>query len=81
MIKSFTFRILETYVDGYDSYNQTSVVVYMGLGLNQPTVSTCHKLISNNLNTITIIATDDNSASTGVYGGINTTTTTTTTQI
>ena len=67
----YTFRILETYADGFDSYNQTSAVVYMGLGLNQLSIPTYHKLIANNLNTITIVATDDNSSATTVYGGIN----------
>jgi hypothetical protein len=69
----YTFRILETFADGYDAYNQTSAIVYMGLGLNAPSIPTYHKLISNNLNTITIIATDDNSSATAVYGGIGTT--------
>ena len=68
----YTFRILETFADGYDAYNQTSAIVYMGLGLNAPAIPTYHKLISNNLNTITIVATDDNSSATAVYGGINT---------
>ena len=67
----FTFRILETFADGYDAYNQTSAIVYMGLGLNAPNITTYHKLISNNLNSITIIATDDNSSATAVYGGID----------
>ena len=58
----YTFRILETYADGFDSYNQTSAVVYMGLGLNQLSIPTYHKLIANNLNTITIVATDNNSS-------------------
>ena len=44
----YTFRILETFADGFDSYNQTSAVVYMGLGLNTLSVPTYHKLISNN---------------------------------
>ena len=69
----YTFRILETYADGYDAYNQTSAIVYMGLGLNAPSIPTYHKLISNNLNSITIIATDDNSSATAVYGGIGAT--------
>ena len=69
----YTFRILETYADGYDAYNQTSAIVYMGMGLNAPSIPTYHKLISNNLNSITIIATDDNSSATTVYGGINST--------
>ncbi len=71
-VQCFTFRILETYADGFDSYNQTSAVVYMGLGLNQPSIPTYHKLIANNLNTITIVATDDSSSATTVYGGIPT---------
>jgi hypothetical protein len=66
----YTFRILETFADGYDAYNQTSAIVYLGLGLNVPNTPTYHKLISNNLNSITIVATDDNSSSTTVYGGI-----------
>jgi hypothetical protein len=69
----YTFRILETYADGYDAYNQTSAIVYMGMGLNAPSIPTYHKLISNNLNSITIIATDDNSSATTVYGGIGAT--------
>ena len=68
----YTFRILETFADGYDAYNQTSAIVYMGLGLNTPSIATYHKLISNNLNTITIIATDNFNNSTQVYGGIPT---------
>jgi hypothetical protein len=68
----YCFRILETYADGYDSYNQTSAIVYMGIGLLQPDIQTYHKIISNNLNTITIVATDDFSSSSTVYGGINT---------
>lgn len=68
----YVFRILETYADGFDSYNQTSAIVYMGFGLNPPSIPTYHKLISNNLNTITIVATDDNSSATTVYTGINT---------
>ena len=66
----YTFRILETFADGYDAYNQTSAIVYLGMGLNAPNITTYHKLISNNLNSITIIATDDNSSATAVYGGI-----------
>ena len=41
----YTFRILETFADGYDAYNQTSAIVYMGLGLNAPAIPTYHKLI------------------------------------
>ena len=67
----YTFRILETFADGYDAYNVTSAIVYMGLGLNAPNIPTYHKLISNNLNSITIVATDDNSSTTAVYGGID----------
>jgi hypothetical protein len=67
----YTFRMLETYQDGFDSYNQTSAVIYMGIGLQAPSVPTYHKLISNNLNTITIVATGDNSAANKVYSGID----------
>ena len=68
----YAFRLVESYADGYDSYNQTSAIIYLGLGLNQVNVPTYHKLISDNLNSITIIATDDLSSSSTVYGGINT---------
>jgi hypothetical protein len=67
----YTFRMLETYQDGYDSCNQTSAVIYMGIGLQTPSIPTYHKLISNNLNSITIVATGDNSAADKVYSGIN----------
>ncbi len=67
----YTFRIQETFADGYDAYNQTSAIVYMGIGLASPSVPTYHKLISNNLNTITIVATDDFNDNTKVYGGID----------
>jgi hypothetical protein len=68
----FAFRLIESYADGYDSYNQTSAIIYLGMGLNQVNVPTYHKLISQNLNTITIVATDDLSSSTTVYSGIHT---------
>ncbi len=42
-VTGYTFRILETYADGFDSYNQTSAVVYMGIGLNQLSIPTYHK--------------------------------------
>jgi hypothetical protein len=45
----------------------------MGMGMNTPSIPTYHKLISNNLNTITLVATDDNSAADKVYSGIGTT--------
>ena len=66
----YTIRCLETYADGYDSYNQTSAVLYMGLGLLTPNTPNYHKLISNNLNTITLVITDDNTGPTTVYNGI-----------
>ncbi len=64
-------RCNETYADGFDSFNQTSAVLYLGLGLNTPSVPTYHKLLSQNLNTITLVLTDDLISSTAVYGGIN----------
>ncbi len=44
----------------------------MGMGLKSPETPTYHKLISNNLNSITLVITDDISSSTAIYGGINT---------
>jgi hypothetical protein len=64
-------RCLETYADGYDSYNQTSAVLYLGHGLHSPDTPTYHKLISNNLNTITLVITDDITSSAGIFTGIN----------
>jgi len=69
----YTIRCLETYADGYDSYNQTSAILYMGLGLNAPSVPTYHKLISNYLNTITFMVTDDNSDATTINDGFGAT--------
>jgi hypothetical protein len=62
--------MLDTSQDGYDAYNQTSAVIYVGRGLETPSIATYHKLVSNNLNTITIVATGDNSAADKVYSGI-----------
>jgi hypothetical protein len=67
----YVIRCLETYADGYDSFNQTSAILYMGLGLNAPQIPTYHKLLSQNLNTITLILTDDLSAASKVYSGVN----------
>ncbi len=36
----YSFRILETYADGFDSHNQTSAIVYLGLGSNTPSFPT-----------------------------------------
>ena len=69
----YSIRCLETYADGYDSYNQTSAILYMGQGLNAPSNPTYHKLISNYLNTITFMVTDDNSSSANVNGGFGAT--------
>ena len=44
----YALRCYETYQDGFDSYNQTSAILYLGLGLNTPAIATYHKLISNN---------------------------------
>jgi hypothetical protein len=64
----YVFRLLESYADGYDSFNQTSAILYMGLGLNAPSLITEHKLISQNLNTITIQATDNTTSPIGITG-------------
>ena len=69
----YAIRCLETYADGYDSYNQTSAVLYLGLGLNGPSVPTYHKLISNNLNSITLICTDNLTSSANVDAGFTST--------
>jgi hypothetical protein len=69
----YTIRCLETYADGFDSYNQTSAILYMGLGLNAPNIPTYHKLISNYLNTITFMVTDDNTSATTINSGFGTT--------
>ena len=68
----YAIRCLETYADGFDSYNQTSAILYLGLGLNAPSVPTYHKLISNNLNTITLVVTDDLTSASTVANGFNT---------
>lgn len=69
----YAIRCLETYADGYDSFNQTSAVLYLGLGLNGPSVPTYHKLISNNLNSITLVCTDTLTASSNVDAGFGST--------
>jgi len=69
----YAIRCLETFADGYDSYNQTSAILYMGQGLNSPSNPTYHKLISNYLNTITFMVTDDNSSSANVNAGFGAT--------
>ena len=67
----YAIRCLETYADGFDSYNHTSAIVYLNMGLNAPSITTYHKLISNNLNTITLICTDDLTSSANIYTGFN----------
>ena len=69
----YAIRCLETYQDGFDSYNQTSAILYLGLGLDAPNVPTYHKLISNNLNTITLVVTDDLTLADRVNNGFGTT--------
>ena len=67
----YAIRCLETYADGYDSYNQTSAVLYLGIGLGTPSVPTYHKLISNNLNCITLVCTDTLTSATSVNDGFS----------
>jgi hypothetical protein len=67
----YAIRCQETYADGFDSYNNTSAILYLGMGLNAPQIATYHKLTSQNLNTITLIITDDLSSSSKIYGGID----------
>lgn len=68
----YAIRCLETYADGFDSYNQTSAILYLGMGLNAPNVPTYHKIISNNLNTITLVVTDDLTSASTIAAGFNT---------
>jgi hypothetical protein len=67
----YSFRLLEAYQDGHDSYNNSSAMIYAGIGLQTPQIPTYHKLTTDNLNTITIIATGDNTASDKIYSGID----------
>jgi hypothetical protein len=69
---TYCIRTNDTYQDGNDGFNTTSAVLYMGNGLKGPENPTYHKLISNNLNSITLVLTNDITASTGIYGGIST---------
>ena len=50
---TYCIRCNNTYQDGYDSYNVTSAVLYMGNGMKSPETATAHKLISDNLGSIT----------------------------
>ena len=70
---TYCFRIRETYADGWDSYNETSAIIYMGNGMIQPSIPVYHKLIGNNLNQITLTCTDDITTNTASHTGINTT--------
>jgi hypothetical protein len=67
----YSFRLLEAYQDGFDSDNNSSAMIYAGVGLQPPQIATYHKLISDNLNTITIIATGDNTAADKISSGID----------
>ena len=42
----YAIRCLETYADGFDSYNQTSAIIFFGSGSNTPQITTYHKLNS-----------------------------------
>ena len=69
---TYCIRCNNTYQDGYDGFNTTSAILYLGMGLHSPQNPTYHKLISNNLNSITLVITDNITSSTAIYGGINT---------
>ena len=69
---TYCIRTNDCYMDGFDSYNTTAAVLYMGNGMKNPEYPTAHKLISDNLSTITLVITDDITSSTAIYGGINT---------
>jgi hypothetical protein len=68
---TYCIRCLNTYADGYDSFNVTSAILYLGSGLNNPEITSYHKLISNNLNSITLVITDNITSNTGIYAGID----------
>lgn len=68
---TYCIRTNNVYADGFDSYNITSAILYLGNGLKNPENPTYHKLISNNLNSITLIITDDITSSSGIYSGID----------
>ena len=69
--KTFCIRCNNTYQDGFDGFNQTSAVLLLSMGLHSPSTPTYHKLISNNLNSITLVITDNITSSTAIYDGIN----------
>ena len=69
---TYCIRCLETYADGYDGFNQTSAILYLGHGLKSPETPTYHKIISNNLNKISLVITDNITSATAIYGGIST---------
>ena len=69
---TYCIRCNNCYADGFDGFNQTSAILYLGQALHNPETPTYHKLISNNLNSITLVITDNITSSTAVYGGINT---------
>ncbi len=68
---TFCIRCLNTYADGYDSFNVTSAILYLRNGLGNPEITSYHKLISNNLNSITLVITDDITSNAGIYSGID----------
>ena len=68
---TYCIRCHNTYQDGYDSFNTTSAILYLGMGLKSIEYPTYHKLISENLNSITLVITDDIISSNGIYGGID----------
>ena len=68
---TYCIRCLNTYADGYDSFNVTSAILYLGSGLTNPEITSYHKLISNNLNSITLVITDDITTTAGIYSGID----------
>ena len=69
---TYCIRCNNCYADGFDSFNQTSAILFLGQALHSPENPTYHKLLSDNLNTITLVITDNITSATGVYGGINT---------
>ena len=67
----YCIRCNNTYADGYDSFNVTSAILYLANNLKSPSIASYHKLISDNLNSITLVITDDITSNAGIYTGIN----------
>ena len=71
--QTFVIRALNCYQDGYDSQNQSGCILYEGNNLQTIRKPTYHKLISKNLNSISLLLNDDiqDKPSNGIPSGID----------